>query len=1753
MIKNNKLILMVFLVVGLLSGYKLSAQTISSTLNNKAGVVEDRWVEFTATVTEGNDSGVTVNERLILDDPTQASNIAVEYKDGSGNWQALSFSTGGIIWFGPASGFPLQDATTTFRVKFKDADTIAYKLEIIETATSSAIASASEKVIAHAYKASTIASTLNAKKGVIATKRVEYSVTNTAGSDSNTMVKGYMTLKDKSQASHINTEYTDGTSWYSLSFSNGVIVFGPSTGFPLKTATSYFRTTFDTAGTFAYKLNIISTAGDTLATANESVTVNAYVAPELTSTLNGKTGVIEDRWIEFTAKATEGSDSGRIINQRLLLDDATQASNITAQYKDGSGNWQPLSFSTGGMIWFGPASGFPLADATTTFRVKFNNADTIAYKLQVIDASTSSVISSTKEEVIVNAYVAPTITSTLDGKTGVVANRSVEYSVTTTTGSDSNTMVLGYMTLSDKTQAKHIRSEYKDGSTWYPLTFTNGVIAFGPSTGFPLKNTSSFFRTIFDTAGTYAYTLDVVTVGGDTLASTKEEVTVKYQAPTIASTLDGKTSVIEDKWVEFTASVTEGSDSGRVVNERLILDDATQAADIKVEYKDGSGNWQPLSFATGGMIWFGPASGFPLTDATTTFRVKFDNADTIAYRLQIIDASTSAVVSTSSEEVVVNAYVAPAISSTLDGKTGVIEDRWVEYAVTTKEGSDSNTMVRGRMVLADATQAADITAEYKDASGNWQALSISTGGVIWFGPSTGFPLDNATSYFRAKFANADTVGYKLEIVEVATSNVLASANEEVIINAYIAPTIASTLDGKTGVIATKETSFSVTTTAGSDTNKTVQVYITLADTTQASDISVSYYNGASWMVLPFSNGMIAFGPAAGFSLADATTDLKVTFADGGKYAYSLAIIELATKDTLAYSEEEITVADYIAPAISSTLNNKTGVIATKEFDFDVTIVANTDENRMVKARLVLDDTTQASDISASYYDGTNWLPLTFANGILEFGPATGFPLANATTNFKVTFANDDTYHYNLEILDASTNDVLVSADESVTVAAYSAPTIASTLNNMSGVIATKEASFSVTTTAGNEANETVNAYITLADSTQAAGITVSYFDGTSYQTLNFSNGIIAFGPAAGFPLSDATSDFKVIFADGGTYAYTLDVVSVATGDTLATSAESVTVADFVEPVISSTLNNMSGVVATKAVDFDVTVKVGTDENRMVTARLVLDSAAQASDITASYFDGTTYQPLTFVNGVAAFGPATGFPMMDATSSFRVIFANAGTYAYNLEILDAATNSVLVSADESVTVNAYVNATIASTLNNMSGVVATKEVSFAVTTTAGSEANETVNAYITLADPAQASGISVSYTDGTNWFPLTFTNGIAAFGPATGFPLMDATSDFKVTFANAGTYAYQLAIVTKNGDTLAAANESVTVAAFVNPTIASTLNNKPNVIVGNQVDFDVTTTAGTDENRLVKARLVLDSAAQASNITASYFDGSTYQPLTFVNGVVEFGPATGFPLTNATSKFRITFAAAGTYAYTLEILDATTNDVLATADEQVEVKATVVMPTIASTLNNKTGVIANKQTTFTLTPSTGTETGRMVRIRWAFDNAAQGDDVSAEYMDASGNWQIVSFVNGAAQIGGATGFALSNDPISFRVTFSKDGIYNYNFEIRDAANNALLASADESVTVGVNGINENAAFASAINVYPNPAVSNLTIELPKTGLSQVMIFSATGQAIQQLNNVNGKVSVDVSALAKGIYFVKVVNGNQVATKRIEILK
>jgi hypothetical protein len=84
---------------------------------------------------------------------------------------------------------------------------------------------------------------------------------------------------------------------------------------------------------------------------------------------------------------------------------------------------------------------------------------------------------------------------------------------------------------------------------------------------------------------------------------------------------------------------------------------------------------------------------------------------------------------------------------------------------------------------------------------------------------------------------------------------------------------------------------------------------------------------------------------------------------------------------------------------------------------------------------------------------------------------------------------------------------------------------------------------------------------------------------------------------------------------------------------------------------------------------------------------------------------------------------------------------------------------------------------------------------------------------------------------------------------------------------------------------------------------------------------------------------------------------------------------------------------------------------------------------------------------------------------------------------------------------------------------------------------------------------------AINVYPNPFTSQTTVELTFASDKQVIVqlWSVSGKMIQTIysgdvtSSTPYEYTVDGSPLMPGIYFIRVISGDQVNYAKIELLK
>lgn len=88
-----------------------------------------------------------------------------------------------------------------------------------------------------------------------------------------------------------------------------------------------------------------------------------------------------------------------------------------------------------------------------------------------------------------------------------------------------------------------------------------------------------------------------------------------------------------------------------------------------------------------------------------------------------------------------------------------------------------------------------------------------------------------------------------------------------------------------------------------------------------------------------------------------------------------------------------------------------------------------------------------------------------------------------------------------------------------------------------------------------------------------------------------------------------------------------------------------------------------------------------------------------------------------------------------------------------------------------------------------------------------------------------------------------------------------------------------------------------------------------------------------------------------------------------------------------------------------------------------------------------------------------------------------------------------------------------------------------------------------VTLDLVNVEEGVMAKTTFSVFPNPATSELSIQLPANENGVIRIFNANGQLVTSFNNFNnGTAKVDVSNLANGVYDVQYQNANGTSNAR-----
>ena len=135
----------------------------------------------------------------------------------------------------------------------------------------------------------------------------------------------------------------------------------------------------------------------------------------------------------------------------------------------------------------------------------------------------------------------------------------------------------------------------------------------------------------------------------------------------------------------------------------------------------------------------------------------------------------------------------------------------------------------------------------------------------------------------------------------------------------------------------------------------------------------------------------------------------------------------------------------------------------------------------------------------------------------------------------------------------------------------------------------------------------------------------------------------------------------------------------------------------------------------------------------------------------------------------------------------------------------------------------------------------------------------------------------------------------------------------------------------------------------------------------EADFTVTTVANDDLNKMVMGQFVIENADEDDIASLTYYGVMEDAYLTLPiaddgagNLVGQFGPATtGFPMSDATSKFKVTFKNAGDYEVNVSVVEFGTTNVVASCDATVEVVGYADYTALTAAIAKANNCIANE--------------------------------------------------------------------------------------------------------------------------------------------------------------------------------------------------
>lgn len=99
---------------------------------------------------------------------------------------------------------------------------------------------------------------------------------------------------------------------------------------------------------------------------------------------------------------------------------------------------------------------------------------------------------------------------------------------------------------------------------------------------------------------------------------------------------------------------------------------------------------------------------------------------------------------------------------------------------------------------------------------------------------------------------------------------------------------------------------------------------------------------------------------------------------------------------------------------------------------------------------------------------------------------------------------------------------------------------------------------------------------------------------------------------------------------------------------------------------------------------------------------------------------------------------------------------------------------------------------------------------------------------------------------------------------------------------------------------------------------------------------------------------------------------------------------------------------------------------------------------------------------------------------------------------------------------------------------------------DLSNNTYCVEVHNSDVEGIKNVDHN-----TLTVSPNPASTTITVE--NAAGAQIFVYNIAGQEVMSVESAEANETLNVSNLNAGLYIVRVVNGNEVSTAKVSIVR